>query len=339
MLQNFMIPYSLTKWLFFPDLSVSSYEAFNGTIEIKDSISQRARLKDFQPIKVVSSSSMKSTTSNMTFSKSVKTVRRKGKSAHQRGSHTPKKHKVEEIKVPPRLAETVSPSVSSNHSARWERYISSLTPDQALVYAKKEINNASIIADDPDLDAPIFRNVSIHTYHHRRRRRLVSSTKVHLAGAASMVHFSGGLGAIRVLGCLKPIKVVSEPLIGLPRCRRSRCRSCSRCRRRTVAGEETPGKIDPANQILILDRNVIPVVLDGLDHPNDGSPESATSTVRRRRRSTVAPVVPQSTVQIFLVLHRYVSVTSSLRQQHSQRHVISTVSATSAHSQRHVGEQ
>ncbi|KAL6008407.1 hypothetical protein ACLOJK_033917 [Asimina triloba] len=85
-------------------------------------------------------------------------------------------------------------------------------------------------------------------------------------------------------------------------------------------------KIDPAKQILILDRDVIPVVLDGLDHPNGGSPESATSTVRRRRRSTVAPVVPRSTVQIFPVLHRYVSATSSLRQQH----IISTVTATSS---------
>ncbi|KAL5992894.1 hypothetical protein ACLOJK_013813 [Asimina triloba] len=100
-----------------------------------------------------------------------------------------------------------------------------------------------------------------------------------------------------------------------------------------------PGKIDPTKQILILDRDIIPVVLDGLDHPNSGSPESATSTVRRRRRSTVAPVVPQSTV-----------ATSSLRQQHSKRTVSATssaqsvprqrtVSATSAHSQRHVSEQ
>ncbi|KAL6012648.1 hypothetical protein ACLOJK_003137 [Asimina triloba] len=90
-------------------------------------------------------------------------------------------------------------------------------------------------------------------------------------------------------------------------------------------------KIDPAKQILILDRDVIPVVLDDLDHPNDGSPESATSTVRRRRRSTVAPVVPRSTVQIFPVLHRYVSATSSLRQQHSKRTVSVTSSAQSAH--------
>ncbi|KAL5995021.1 hypothetical protein ACLOJK_025079 [Asimina triloba] len=91
-------------------------------------------------------------------------------------------------------------------------------------------------------------------------------------------------------------------------------------------------KIDPAKQILIIDRDVIPVVLDGLDHPNGGSPESATSTVRRRR-STVAPVLPRSTVQIFRYSiatsaprHRYVSSTSSPRQ----RTVSSTVTAMSS---------
>ncbi|KAL5985782.1 hypothetical protein ACLOJK_027769, partial [Asimina triloba] len=156
--------------------------------------------------------------------------------------------------------------------------------------------------------------VNIHTYHHRRRRRLVSSTKVHLAGAAAMVHFSGG-------AVDRPPPLPEKPL---PK---------SQPLPPPLPSPEK--KIDPAKQILILDRDVIPVVLDSLDHPNGGSTESATSTVRRRRRSTVAPVVPRSTVQIFPVLHRYVSATSSLRQQHSKR----TVSATSAHSQQHVSEQ
>ncbi|KAL5981046.1 hypothetical protein ACLOJK_028966, partial [Asimina triloba] len=90
-------------------------------------------------------------------------------------------------------------------------------------------------------------------------------------------------------------------------------------------------KIDPAKQILILDRGVVPVVLDGLDHPNGGSPESATSTIRRRRRSAVALVLPRSTVQIFPARHRYVSATSSLRQQHRNR----TVSATAQSAPHH----
>ncbi|XAR57499.1 Xylogalacturonan beta-1,3-xylosyltransferase [Bertholletia excelsa] len=44
-----------------------------------------------------------------------------------------------------------------------QRYIYSLTPDEALVYAKKEMENISSVLDDPDPDlyAPLFRNVSI----------------------------------------------------------------------------------------------------------------------------------------------------------------------------------
>ncbi|XAR70479.1 Xylogalacturonan beta-1,3-xylosyltransferase [Bertholletia excelsa] len=44
-----------------------------------------------------------------------------------------------------------------------QRYIDSLTPDEALIYAKKEVDNISSVLDDPDpeLYAPLFRNVSI----------------------------------------------------------------------------------------------------------------------------------------------------------------------------------
>ena len=36
-----------------------------------------------------------------------------------------------------------------------------LSPDEALVYAKKEIGSAPLVSDDPDLHAPLFRNVSV----------------------------------------------------------------------------------------------------------------------------------------------------------------------------------
>ncbi|KAL5981386.1 hypothetical protein ACLOJK_015441, partial [Asimina triloba] len=60
-------------------------------------------------------------------------------------------------------------------------------PDQRLPSSlqKLDISNCPVLKERCMED--------IHTYHHRRRRRLVSSTKVHLAGAATMVHFSGGL--------------------------------------------------------------------------------------------------------------------------------------------------
>ncbi|XP_019173499.1 PREDICTED: probable glycosyltransferase At5g03795 [Ipomoea nil] len=46
----------------------------------------------------------------------------------------------------------------SNHLLR---YIESLSPDEGLAYAKKEIEKAPFVVDDPDLYVPLFRNVSI----------------------------------------------------------------------------------------------------------------------------------------------------------------------------------
>lgn len=42
-----------------------------------------------------------------------------------------------------------------------QRYIESLSPDEGLAYAKKEIEKAPLVVDDPDLYAPLFRNVSV----------------------------------------------------------------------------------------------------------------------------------------------------------------------------------
>lgn len=42
----------------------------------------------------------------------------------------------------------------------FQRYITSLTPDEALAYAKREIENAPLVTDDQDLYTPLFKNVS-----------------------------------------------------------------------------------------------------------------------------------------------------------------------------------
>ncbi|XP_020571986.1 probable glycosyltransferase At5g03795 [Phalaenopsis equestris] len=36
-----------------------------------------------------------------------------------------------------------------------------LPPEEALLFAKREIENAPLVADDPDLYAPVFRNLSV----------------------------------------------------------------------------------------------------------------------------------------------------------------------------------
>ncbi|KAL6007250.1 hypothetical protein ACLOJK_032746 [Asimina triloba] len=77
-------------------------------------------------------------------------------------------------------------------------------------------------------------------------------------------------------------------------------------------------KIDPVKQILNLDRDVIPVVLDELDHPTGSSPELGTSTVRWRRSTVLSGTPTEHCADFF--------GTQAPRQQHSKR----TVSATSA---------
>ncbi|GMH09554.1 hypothetical protein Nepgr_011395 [Nepenthes gracilis] len=42
-----------------------------------------------------------------------------------------------------------------------QRYLWSLSPDEALLYAKKELHHAPIVTNDSDLYGPIFRNVSV----------------------------------------------------------------------------------------------------------------------------------------------------------------------------------
>ena len=42
-----------------------------------------------------------------------------------------------------------------------QRHVWSLSPHEALVYAKMELQNTPAVANDPDLYAPIFKNVSM----------------------------------------------------------------------------------------------------------------------------------------------------------------------------------
>lgn len=42
-----------------------------------------------------------------------------------------------------------------------QKFVWSLKPNEALEYAKKEIEHAPLVTDDPELYAPLFQNVSI----------------------------------------------------------------------------------------------------------------------------------------------------------------------------------
>ncbi|XP_066314043.1 probable glycosyltransferase At5g25310 isoform X2 [Miscanthus floridulus] len=63
----------------------------------------------------------------------------------------------------------------------------STAADEELIYAKKEINNAPLTSDDPDLYAPLFRNVSIFKRSYELMERLLKVFIYH-DGAKPIFH-------------------------------------------------------------------------------------------------------------------------------------------------------
>lgn len=51
-----------------------------------------------------------------------------------------------------------------------QKHIWSMRPNESLVYARTETENAPVVFDDPDLYAPLFRNVSIFKRYLSRLR-------------------------------------------------------------------------------------------------------------------------------------------------------------------------
>ncbi|KAK9145991.1 hypothetical protein Sjap_005894 [Stephania japonica] len=156
LLQTCIVSYPMSNWFLLPPLTLtpSSYNIFektsynissNTTLHIKGNLPV-ATFEHFPPL--ASLHSLNSTTI-LPLTAPVVEVRAKQKSRRQRRNTTrpaPSKLTI----VPPR------PRVVT----AWQRHVWSLPPDEALVYARKEIDNSPIVANDPDLYAPVFRNVS-----------------------------------------------------------------------------------------------------------------------------------------------------------------------------------
>ncbi|KAI3905171.1 hypothetical protein MKX01_017417 [Papaver californicum] len=138
-LQIFVLPYPV--WFLVPPASISSYEASNNTMSFKGNLPVE-RVELFQPVDV---SSLTNTT------KVVEEEKPRASRRRRRRRRVKTKQKSEEPIFPP------PPRVVT----AWQRYVWSLPPHEALIYAKKEIENVSEVTDDPDLYAPLFRNVSI----------------------------------------------------------------------------------------------------------------------------------------------------------------------------------
>ncbi|XP_010258844.1 PREDICTED: probable glycosyltransferase At5g03795 isoform X2 [Nelumbo nucifera] len=138
-LQTCTLPYPLTMWFFFPPVTVSSYKASVAMMQVNDT-SPLARPEKFSLVPFSPAVSLNSTVGLIQIPPVVE----------------------DDKKIPPRgNYERIRTNIRKETSDEPKRYLWSSPPDEALLYAKKEIEHAPVVADDPDLYAPLFRNVSI----------------------------------------------------------------------------------------------------------------------------------------------------------------------------------
>jgi hypothetical protein len=154
--QMFRLPYAPNTWFLMPPIRVSSYEPLNGTIPLKEALTE-ARAEQFQVIRaapIVSvNSSIKLIESVPVEQKRVTTPSRRKSTSRRRKKNIKPDIKPKVLPPPPPPRKTLPYHL--------QRYIWSLSPNEALVYAKKEIEHAPVVVDDPDLFTPLFQNVSV----------------------------------------------------------------------------------------------------------------------------------------------------------------------------------
>ncbi|KAF9602636.1 hypothetical protein IFM89_030524 [Coptis chinensis] len=147
-LQTCILPYPLHNWFLVPPVTVSSYKVTNSTINMKKDLP----LATLDNISSAVSNISLNTTSEMIPSVPVVQVRADVSPKKRRESRKTNRR----IPYEPPIVAPPPPMPVDPHLRR----IWSLPPDKALVYAKKELEHVQIVTDDPDLYAPLFRNVS-----------------------------------------------------------------------------------------------------------------------------------------------------------------------------------
>ncbi|KAM3266628.1 putative glycosyltransferase [Capsicum annuum] len=148
MFQISSLPYPLTEWILFPSLEISSSQSLNhekNLMELPVSPDNRFSFSHHAAV-VVSLNS----TDGLSQRLQVLERREQVSTQQKRRKHV---NAVDTVISPSPPVRSVS-----NHMLS---YIASLTPDEALAYAKREIENAPLVTDDQDLYTPLFRNVSI----------------------------------------------------------------------------------------------------------------------------------------------------------------------------------
>lgn len=147
------LPYPLDEWIFQPPSSVSSYKQINTGVNLgkTDPLPVNSHRETTQDSLVVDSlnSSMELNQSMVNSAKEDRVSRRRRR---RRRSNV----RSIDIVTPPS-----SPSFVKKLPRHLLRYLSLLKPNDALAFAKRDIENATLVSDDdPELYAPLFRNIS-----------------------------------------------------------------------------------------------------------------------------------------------------------------------------------
>lgn len=158
-LQSYILPYPLTEWFLFEPVTVSSEQSLNQTLQLSETMP----LATIEQIPLVPTAPLVLLNS-MEPNQSL-TVKEEKSVVPQKRSHVSKRRRRKtKVENKPQVMPTLLPPPNHPHrtaSPQLLRYISSLTPIEALMYAREEIKHAPVVIDDPELYAPLFRNLSV----------------------------------------------------------------------------------------------------------------------------------------------------------------------------------
>ncbi|KAL5718213.1 hypothetical protein ACHQM5_011142 [Ranunculus cassubicifolius] len=147
-LQTCVIDYPLNNWFLNPPRTFSSHEDMNNTFSVKGTLP----LVSPQHFPLLVPDAFQNSSREETPLLPVVELRTEASPKKEREDMTSNRKKPNDQRVVPQPPPRVIVSRQRN--------IWSMPPDEALVYAKKELDHAPIVTDDPDLYAPLFRNVS-----------------------------------------------------------------------------------------------------------------------------------------------------------------------------------
>ncbi|XP_020547737.1 probable glycosyltransferase At5g03795 isoform X1 [Sesamum indicum] len=162
LIQISRLPYPLSELIFPPPTLVSSYKSFNSAIYLAKQL--QTNNEKGSPMILLNSSHQ--------LNQSILSSKKKWEESQQRRRRN-------NLTSTNTFAPSSHPSVK-NLPSRVERYLRSLAPDEALAFIKRDIDNAPLDStDDPELYAPLFRNISTFKRSYEWMERIL---KVYIYG-------------------------------------------------------------------------------------------------------------------------------------------------------------